>query len=36
MLHGTKEPPYAGIEPLQGHINSKLKVVQKAHKRAVT
>lgn len=35
MLHGTKDPPYAGIEPLQGHINSKLTVVQKAHKRAV-
>ncbi|CAG9532964.1 unnamed protein product [Cercopithifilaria johnstoni] len=35
MLHGTKDPPYAGIKPLQGHVNSKLKVVQKAHKRAV-
>lgn len=35
MLHGTKEPPYAGIEPLQGHINSKLQVVQKAHKRSI-
>ncbi|VDN08394.1 unnamed protein product [Thelazia callipaeda] len=35
MLHGTKDPPYTGIEPLQGHLNSKLKVVQKAHKRAV-
>jgi len=34
MLHGTKEPPYAGIEPLAGHVNSKLQVVQKAHKRA--
>lgn len=26
MLHGTKEPPYFGIQPLQGHANSKLKV----------
>uniref|UniRef100_A0A915BT12 Neuroendocrine convertase 2 n=1 Tax=Parascaris univalens TaxID=6257 RepID=A0A915BT12_PARUN len=34
MLHGTKDPPYAGIEPLQGHVNSKLQVVQRAHKRA--
>ncbi|VDK62509.1 unnamed protein product [Onchocerca ochengi] len=34
MLHGTKDPPYTDIEPLQGHVNSKLKVVQKAHKRA--
>ncbi|PIO73515.1 convertase P-domain protein [Teladorsagia circumcincta] len=33
MLHGTKEPPYAGIEPLLGHVNSKLQVVQTAHKR---
>jgi proprotein convertase subtilisin/kexin type 2 len=33
MLHGTKEPPYVDIEPLQGHANSKLKVVQSAHKR---
>jgi proprotein convertase subtilisin/kexin type 2 len=33
MLHGTKDPPYVGIEPLQGHANSKLKVVQTAHKR---
>jgi proprotein convertase subtilisin/kexin type 2 len=33
MLHGTKEAPYAGIEPLEGHVNSKLQVVQKAHKR---
>jgi proprotein convertase subtilisin/kexin type 2 len=33
MLHGTKEPPYAGIEPLMGHANSKLQVVQTAHKR---
>ncbi|KAL3083079.1 hypothetical protein niasHS_010881 [Heterodera schachtii] len=33
MLHGTKEPPYRGIEPLQGHANSKLSVVQSAHKR---
>jgi len=33
MLHGTKEPPYLGIEPLHGHANSKLKVVQSAHKR---
>jgi len=35
MLHGTKEPPYTGIEPLEGHVNSKLQVVQKAHKRQV-
>ncbi|VDN58879.1 unnamed protein product [Dracunculus medinensis] len=34
MLHGTKDPPYAGIEPLEGHVNSKLQVVQKAHKRS--
>jgi len=33
MLHGTKEAPYAGIEPLKGHVNSKLAVVQDAHKR---
>lgn len=33
MLHGTKDPPYVGIEPLQGHANSKLQVVQTAHKR---
>jgi proprotein convertase subtilisin/kexin type 2 len=33
MLHGTKDPPYAGIEPLEGHVNSKLRVVQTAHKR---
>jgi proprotein convertase subtilisin/kexin type 2 len=33
MLHGTKEPPYVGIEPLKGHANSKLQVVQTAHKR---
>ncbi|KAI6217858.1 Peptidase S8 S53 and Proprotein convertase domain containing protein [Aphelenchoides fujianensis] len=33
MLHGTKEPPYAGIEPLEGHANAKLQVVQTAHKR---
>ncbi|KAI1711041.1 subtilase family domain-containing protein [Ditylenchus destructor] len=33
MLHGTKERPYTGIEPLQGHANSKLTVVQTAHKR---
>jgi proprotein convertase subtilisin/kexin type 2 len=33
MLHGTKEPPYSGIEPLEGHPNSKLNVVQTAHKR---
>uniref|UniRef100_A0A915D2X5 Neuroendocrine convertase 2 n=1 Tax=Ditylenchus dipsaci TaxID=166011 RepID=A0A915D2X5_9BILA len=33
MLHGTKDPPYLGIEPLQGHANSKLQVVQTAHKR---
>uniref|UniRef100_A0A914NCE1 Neuroendocrine convertase 2 n=1 Tax=Meloidogyne incognita TaxID=6306 RepID=A0A914NCE1_MELIC len=33
MLHGTKEAPYVGIEPLQGHANSKLSVVQGAHKR---
>lgn len=26
MLHGTKDPPYAGIEPLAGHQNSKLEV----------
>jgi proprotein convertase subtilisin/kexin type 2 len=35
MMHGTKEPPYTGIEPLEGHVNSKLQVVQKAHKRQV-
>jgi len=35
VLHGTRQPPYAGIEPLQGHVNSKLAVVQKAHKRMV-
>uniref|UniRef100_A0A7E4VXU8 Neuroendocrine convertase 2 n=1 Tax=Panagrellus redivivus TaxID=6233 RepID=A0A7E4VXU8_PANRE len=35
MLHGTKEPPYVGIEPLEGHPNSKLQVVQTAHKRMV-
>jgi len=33
VLHGTKEAPYTGIEPLQGHVNSKLQVVQRAHKR---
>jgi proprotein convertase subtilisin/kexin type 2 len=33
MLHGTKDAPYAGIEPLEGHVNSKLEVVRKAHKR---
>nr|CAD2186912.1 unnamed protein product [Meloidogyne enterolobii] len=33
MLHGTKDAPYVGIEPLQGHANSKLSVVQGAHKR---
>jgi proprotein convertase subtilisin/kexin type 2 len=33
MLHGTKDPPYSGIEPLEGHVNSKLRVVQTAHKR---
>jgi proprotein convertase subtilisin/kexin type 2 len=33
MLHGTKDPPYVGIEPLKGHANSKLQVVQTAHKR---
>jgi proprotein convertase subtilisin/kexin type 2 len=33
MLHGTKDPPYLGIEPLEGHANSKLSVVQTAHKR---
>lgn len=33
MLHGTKDPPYVGIEPLKGHANSKLSVVQTAHKR---
>jgi len=33
MLHGTKTAPYAGIEPLEGHVNSKLEVVRKAHKR---
>jgi hypothetical protein len=26
MLHGTKTAPYAGIEPLEGHVNSKLEV----------
>ena len=26
MFHGTKEAPYAGIEPLEGHVNSKLEV----------
>jgi proprotein convertase subtilisin/kexin type 2 len=35
MLHGTRDPPYAGIEPLAGHVNSKLQVVQRAHKRMV-
>ncbi|KAE9553586.1 hypothetical protein FO519_003181 [Halicephalobus sp. NKZ332] len=35
MLHGTKEPPYVGIEPLEGHPNAKLQVVQTAHKRMV-
>ncbi|KAF8381864.1 egl-3 [Pristionchus pacificus] len=35
MLHGTKDPPYAGIAPLMGHVNSKLQVVQNAHKRMV-
>lgn len=33
MLHGTKDPPYAGIEPLEGHVNAKLRLVQTAHKR---
>jgi proprotein convertase subtilisin/kexin type 2 len=33
MLHGSKDPPYVGIEPLKGHVNSKLQVVQTAHKR---
>jgi proprotein convertase subtilisin/kexin type 2 len=33
MLHGTKDPPYAGIKPLEGHTNAKLQVVQSAHKR---
>lgn len=33
MLHGSKDPPYMGIEPLKGHVNSKLQVVQTAHKR---
>lgn len=33
MLHGTKVAPYAGIEPLEGHVNAKLAVVQGAHKR---
>ncbi|TKR60408.1 hypothetical protein L596_027661 [Steinernema carpocapsae] len=33
MLHGTKDAPYADIEPLKGHVNSKLEVVQTAHKR---
>jgi len=33
MLHGTKEPPYQGISPLEGHVNSRLQVVQTAHKR---
>jgi len=33
MLHGTRDPPYKGIEPLEGHVNAKLAVVQKAHKR---
>jgi proprotein convertase subtilisin/kexin type 2 len=35
MLHGTKDAPYAGVEPLAGHQNSKLQVVQRAHKRMV-
>lgn len=35
MLHGTRDPPYAGIEPLEGHVNSKLQVVQRAHKRMI-
>uniref|UniRef100_A0A5S6QXJ9 Neuroendocrine convertase 2 n=1 Tax=Trichuris muris TaxID=70415 RepID=A0A5S6QXJ9_TRIMR len=35
MLHGTKEPPYAGIDPLAHHENSKLQIVQSAHKRSV-
>jgi len=35
MLHGTRDPPYTGIEPLAGHVNSKLQVVQRAHKRMV-
>jgi proprotein convertase subtilisin/kexin type 2 len=35
VLHGTKEPPYAGIKPLEGHVNSKLQVVQRAHKRMI-
>ena len=35
MLHGTKDPPYADIEPLKGHVNSKLHIVQKAHKRSL-
>jgi proprotein convertase subtilisin/kexin type 2 len=33
MLHGTKDPPYLGIKPLEGHLNSRLHVVQTAHKR---
>jgi len=33
MLHGTKDAPYAGIKPLEGHLNAKLNVVQTAHKR---
>lgn len=35
MLHGTRDAPYAGIKPLQGHVNSKLQVVQRAHKRMI-
>ena len=33
VIHGTQLPPYQGIQPLKGHLNSKLEVVQKAHKR---
>ncbi|CAD5222733.1 unnamed protein product [Bursaphelenchus okinawaensis] len=35
MLHGTKDAPYVGIEPLEGHRNAKLQLVQTAHKRMV-
>lgn len=35
MIHGTRDAPYAGIQPLEGHINSKLEVVQRAHKRMI-
>ncbi|KAL1243800.1 Neuroendocrine convertase [Trichinella spiralis] len=33
MLHGTKEQPYSSIQPTSDRQNSKLQLVQRAHKR---